>query len=166
MAARSTLFAFALLLSACSPTPTPPPALPQAEVQEFVKAYVAAFNDGDDARLMGLIQHDAAVSSIASGRLYRGFDSIKSSSSENLSALARVSVSIGATDVTPLSGDSALAVAPMVVTAERFPQDGSGKLVSSEYPGAVTMIVKRTPEGLRLIHEHHSVRALAPATGG
>ena len=164
MTARSTLLTVALLVSAC--TPTPPPSLSQGEVQEFVKAYVAAFNDGDDAKLMGLIQHDAAVSSIASGRLYRGFDAIQTSSSENLSALARVSVSLGAVDVTPLAGDSALAVAPMVVSAERFPQDGSGKLVSSEYPGALTMIVKRTPEGLRLIHEHHSVRAMAPAKGG
>jgi ketosteroid isomerase-like protein len=163
MTARSLLLALALLLAAC--TPTPPPALSQTEVQDFVKAYVAAFNDGDDAKLMGLIQHDAAVSSIASGRLYRGFDSIKTSSSENLSALARVSVSLGAVDVMPIGGDSAVAVAPMTVTAESFPQDAGGKLISTEYPGALTMIVKRTPEGLRLIHEHHSVRALAPAKG-
>ena len=162
MAARSTLVAFALLLSACAPTP--PPALPQAEVQEFVKAYVAAFNAGDDSRLMGLILHDAAVSSIASGRLYRGFDAIKTSSDENISALARVSVSLGAVDVTPLAADSALAVAPMV-TAEGFPPDGGPKLTSTDYPGALTIIVKRTPEGLRLIHEHHSVRAMAPAKG-
>ena len=164
MSARSTLLALALLLPAC--TPAPPAPLSQGEVQGFVKAYVAAFNDGDDARLMGLIQHDAAVSSIASGKLYHGWDAISSSSSENLSALARVSVALGAVDVTPLAPDSALAVAPMVVTAERFPQDGSGKLVSSDYPGALTMIVKRTPEGPRLIHEHHSVHALAPARGG
>jgi len=163
MVARSTLIAFALLLSACAPKP--PPALSQAEVQEFVKTYVAAFNDGDDSKMMGLIQHDATVSSIASGKLYRGFDAIKTSADENISALARVSVSLGAVDVTPLAGDSALAVAPMVVSAERFPQDGSGKLVSSDYPGALSMIVKRTPEGLRLIHEHHSVRAMAPAKG-
>jgi ketosteroid isomerase-like protein len=163
MIARSMLFTLALLVSAC--TPTPPPALSQGEVQDFVKAYVAAFNDGDDSKLMGLFQHDAAVSSIASGRLYRGFDAIKTSSSENLSALARVSVSLGAIDVMPLAGDSAVAVAPMVVSAERFPEGGSGKLVATEYPGALTMIVKRTPEGLRLIHEHHSVRAMAPAKG-
>jgi ketosteroid isomerase-like protein len=163
MSARPILAALALAVSACAPTP--PPALSQAEVQEFVKSYIAAFNDGDDSKLMGLIQHDAAVSSIASGRLYRGFDAIKTSSDENISALARVAVSLGAVDVTPLAGDSALAVAPMVVSAERFPQDGGGKLMSSEYPGALTMIVKRTPDGLRLIHEHHSVRALAPAKG-
>ena len=53
----------------------------------------------------------------------------------------------------------------MVVSAEKFPQDGGGKLIASEYPGALTMIVKRTPDGLRLIHEHHSVRAMAPAKG-
>jgi ketosteroid isomerase-like protein len=163
MSARSMVVALALAVSACAPTP--PPALSQAEVQEFVKAYVAAYNDGDDSKLMGLIQHDAAASSIASGKLYRGFDAIKTSSDENISALARVAVSLGAVDVTTLAGDSALAVAPMVVSAERFPQDGGGKLMSSEYPGALTMIVKRTPDGLRLIHEHHSVRALAPKGG-
>jgi ketosteroid isomerase-like protein len=163
MVARSMPYVFALMLCACAPTP--PPALPQAEVQEFVKAYVAAFNAGDDSRLMGLIQHDAAVSSIASGRLYRGFDAIKTSSDENISALARVSVSLGAVDVTPLGADSALAVAPMVVTAEGFPPDGGPKLTSTDYPGALTMIVKRTPDGLRLIHEHHSVRPPAPVRG-
>jgi ketosteroid isomerase-like protein len=162
MIARSTPFAFALLLCACTPTP---PALPQAEVQDFFKAYVAAFNAGDDSRLMGLVQHDAAASSIASGRLYRGWDAINTSSSENVSALARVSVSLGAVDVTALGTDLALAVAPMVVTAEGFPSDGGPKLTSTDYPGALTMIVKRTPEGLRLIHEHHSVRALATAKG-
>ncbi|MFL6566482.1 MAG: YybH family protein, partial [Burkholderiales bacterium] len=125
MIARSTPFAFALLLCACTPTP---PALPQAEVQEFVKAYVAAFNAGDDSRLMGLVQHDAAASSIASGRLYRGWDAINTSSSENISAFARVSVSLGAVEVTALGADLALAVAPMVVTAEGFPPDGGPKL--------------------------------------
>src|SRR6185369_17627836 len=92
MSARPMLVALALAVSACAPTP--PPALSQAEVQEFAKSVVAAFNDGDDSKLMGLIQHDAAVSSIASGKLYRGFDAIKTSSSEDISALARVSVSL------------------------------------------------------------------------
>jgi ketosteroid isomerase-like protein len=169
MLARSMFFAFALLLSACNPTPappaTPPATLSTAEVQDFVKAYVAAYNEGDDAKLMGLILRDAAASSVASGRLYRGWDAINTSSSENISALASISVSVDAVEVTPLGADSALAVAPMVVKTESFPQDGSGKLIPNDYPGAVTMIVKRTPQGLRLIHEHHSVRALAPAKG-
>jgi ketosteroid isomerase-like protein len=163
MVARLTLPSLALVLSACSPNP--PPAPTQAQVQDFVKEYVAAFNEGDDARLMGLVQHDAAVSSIASGRLYRGWDAISASSGENLLAIARIAVALGPVDVTPLGPDSALAVAPMTVTAERFPQDGGGKLISTDYPGALTMIVKRTPEGLRLIHEHHSVQLQGPAKG-
>ena len=163
MIARSMLFAVALSLSSCAPTPAP--ALSQGEVQDFVKAYVAAFNAGDDSKLMGLIQHDAAVSSIASGKLYRGWDAINTASSENISAFARVSVSLGAVEVTPLGADLALAVAPMVVNAEGFPADGGPKLTSTDYPGALTMIVKRTPDGLRLIHEHHSVRTMATAKG-
>ena len=38
MSARPMLVALALAVSACAPTP--PPALSQAEVQEFVKSYV------------------------------------------------------------------------------------------------------------------------------
>ena len=163
MVARLMLLSLALAISACSPTP--PPAPTQAQVQDFVKQYVAAFNEGDDSKLMGLVQHDAAVSSVASGRLYRGWDAIHTSSGESLTALARITVALGPIDVTPLGPDSALAVAAMTVTAEGFPPDGGSKLISIEYPGALTMIVKRTPEGLRLIHEHHSVRVAAPAKG-
>jgi|SRR5262245_31645191 len=163
MMARPMLLSLALALSAC--TPTPPPAPSQAEVQSFVKQYVAAYNDGDDSKLMGLIQHDAAVSSIASGRLYRGWDAIRTGSSESLTAVARITVALGAVEVTALAPDTALAVGSMVVTAEGFPPDGGPKLTSTDYPGALTMIVKRTPDGLRLIHEHHSVRLAAPAKG-
>lgn len=163
MAARLMLVTLAFALSACSPTP--PAAPTQAQVQDFVKQYVAAFNEGDDSKLMALIQHDAAVSSIASGRLYRGWDAIRSSSGESLTAVARITVALGAVDVMPLGPDSALAVGAMTVTAEGFPPDGGSKLTSTEYPGALTMIVKRTPEGLRLLHEHHSVRVAGPAKG-
>jgi len=156
MSVRSMLFAAALMLSACTPTPPPPPA--QADVEKFVQDYVAAFNAGDDAKLMGLIQHDAGVSSIASGKLYRGWDAIRVASNESLTAVADVRVALKGIDVTPLGPDSALAVASMVVTADRFPPAGAGKLISEDFPGALTMIVKRTPDGLRLIHEHHSVR--------
>ena len=154
-AARSVL-ASVVMLVACAPTT--PPAPTQTQVQDFLQDYVAAFNAGDDSKLMGLINRDSAVSSIASGRLYRGWDAIRVSSSENLAAVADVRVAIGAVEVTAIGADTALAVAPMVVTAERFPLQGGGKLTSEDLPGALTMIVKRTPEGLRLIHEHHSVR--------
>jgi hypothetical protein len=156
MFARSALLGSAVMLVACAPTP--PPAPTQAQVQDFVRDYVAAFNAGDDSKLMGLISHDGAVSSIASGRLYRGWDAIRVSSDENLTAIAATRVAIGAVDVTPLGADSALAVAPMVVSADRFPLKAGSKLTTDDFPGALTMIVKRTPEGLRLIHEHHSVR--------
>jgi hypothetical protein len=34
----------------------------------------------------------------------------------------------------------------------------TGPTQMPEKPGALTIIVKRTPEGLRLIHEHYSLR--------
>jgi hypothetical protein len=71
---------------------------------------------------MGLINHDNAVSSIASDRLYRGWDAIRVGSSENLAAVADIRVAVGAVEVTALGADTALAVAPMVVTADRSGQ--------------------------------------------
>jgi len=157
MTARSLLLALALLVSACAPTL--PPALTQKEVQDFVQQYVAAYNAGDDSKLLGMIQRDPGVSSVASGRLYRGWDAIRTASEETLSAVARIVVKVGAIEVTPLGTDSALAVAPIVVAVERFSMPVSNTLTSVDFPGALSLIVKRTPEGLRIVHEHHSVRA-------
>ena len=33
-----------------------------------------------------------------------------------------------------------------------------GDMVLDSLPGAFTIVVKRTPEGLRLVHEHYSIR--------
>jgi hypothetical protein len=50
MIAKSTLsaLAFAVMLVAC--TPSPPPAPTQAQIQDFIRDYVAAFNAGVDRR--------------------------------------------------------------------------------------------------------------------
>src|SRR5262249_27973263 len=157
MIRRSTPFVLALLVSACSPTP--PPALSPKEVQDFVAQYAAAYNAGDDSKQLGMILRDPGVSSVISGRLYRGYDAIRAASDENLSAVARIVVKVGAVDVTPLGTDAALAVAPMVLAVERFSVPVSNSLTSTDFPGALTILVKRTPEGLRIVHEHYSVRA-------
>jgi hypothetical protein len=54
-----------------------------------------------------------------------------------------------------LAPDAALAVATMNLAGQH---QISGVPVMN-LPGAFTMVVRRTPEGLRLIHEHYSVRA-------
>ena len=58
----------------------------------------------------------------------------------------------GTVEVTALGTDFALAVAPMYITP-------LGSIRTVDVAGRVTIVVKRTPEGIRLIHEHFSVGA-------
>ena len=71
------------------------------------------------------------------------FDAIRSATQAATASGARLQVSVESIDVTLLALDTALAVAQIKVNGG---------------PGAATIIVKRTAEGLRLVHEHYSLR--------
>lgn len=139
-----------LLLFGCAP-PSPPP-LTVAEVQDFVRQYVAAANAGDASKLMELISREPSVSSVGYGKIERGWDAIRASTDANVAEATRVRITLGTVEVTGLGTDFALAVAPMYITPLQ-----SRRAV--DVPGGLTILVKRTPEGLRLIHQHYSVRA-------
>jgi hypothetical protein len=62
---------------------------------------------------------------------------------------------LGAIEVTPLAPDAAVAVG--TVDVQGIYQVGN--MVVDNLPGAFTIVVKQTPEGLRLVHEHYSIRA-------
>ena len=150
MKARSFLYVLALVASGCTPTPQSP-----AEVQEFVRQFVAAENAGDASKVMGMVQKDQSASAIEYGKIYRGWDAMRTATDEGIAAAARVKVTVGSIDVISLGPDAALAVASMNLWG--LQQIGRNFVV--DVPGALTIIVKRTPEGLRLIHGHYSVRA-------
>ena len=146
---KAMTFAVLTVLVACAPTPPAP--LSQSEVQEFVRQYVAAGNTGDASKLMELVDRDPAVSSVGQGEVVRGWEAIRKSVDESIAQSSRLRITVGTVDVIPLGTDSALAVAPMFVTLlqeKRRP----------DIPGSLTIVVKRTPAGLRLIHEHSSLR--------
>ena len=145
------ILALALTTSACAPAV---PRLGQGEVEEFVRQYVAATNAADAQKLMAMVHRDPTVSSIGYGRIYRGWDAIRAATDENIAAAARIKLVIGTIDVTPLGPDAALAVSPMTLSGVYK----IGPTTMTEKPGALTLVVKRTPEGLRLIHEHYSLR--------
>lgn len=155
MTGRSLVCVLALFVSGCAPTPPPP--LTQAEVQDFVRQYVAATNAGDASKLMELVLRDETVSSIGYGKIYRGWDAIRAATDESIAATARVKFTVGTVDVTALGTDAALAVAPGTVSILTPVQVGR-TVTMVDVLGAMTIIVRRTPEGLRLIHEHYSVR--------
>lgn len=151
MTTRPMICLLALVISACAPTPPSP--LGQAEVQEFVRQYMAATNAWDASKIMELINKDQTVSTITDGNIYRGWDAIRNITDESIAANPQEKITVGTIDVIALSSDSALVVASMSTSSLQV-----GSTAMDDVPGALTIIVKRTPAGLRLIHEHYSFR--------
>src|SRR6266850_969279 len=150
MTLRPMLCAVALFLPACSPKP--PPQLTQAEVHEFVRQYFVAANSEDSSKLMALVSREPTVSSIAHGWIFQGWETIRNANEESAASTKNAKVSIGTVDVVPIGPDTALAVARMKISQVQI-----GRSFAIDAPGAVTIIVRRTPDGIRLIHEHYSL---------
>ena len=153
MTARFLACVLALALSACETSSSPE--LSEAEVQDFVRQYVAAGNAADTAKVMGFIHQDEAVTSIGLGTIHRGWKAIRTATDDAYAQNVRVKVTIEKMDVMRVATDTALAVAPMSVSTNQPVETAKGS--TSSAPGAMTILVKRTPDGLRVIHEHYSL---------
>lgn len=145
------LFSCALLfaVSACSPQQ---PSLTSAQVEQFVRDYVAATNSADGSKIMSMVLRDSP-SSIAGGKIDRGWDAIRVSTDASLEK-RKGKIVLDTFEVTPLSADAAVAVGTLNVQGVRQ----VGNLIVDNLPGAFTMVVKRTPNGVQLVHEHYSIR--------
>jgi len=154
---KKLIFALILLFTGCGPIA--PPSLTEAEVQEFVRQYVVAQNEGDASKAMELTSRETNVSSVVEGKIDRGWEAIRESTDKNIASSSRFRLVAGTVIVTVLSSDTALAVAPMV----RTPISGSAIF---DVSGAFTMIIRRSPEGLRLVHEHYSMSPPTPVLFG
>lgn len=150
MTTRMAIGLSALALCACTPTP-----LTEAEVQAFVKDYIAATNAGDASRLMSVVSKENGVSSISRGQIDRGWEAIRISTDKNVASSNRAKITLGTIDVTPLGSDSSLAVASIHISQPTLFQAG-GMVLMSDTKGAATIVVKRTAERVHLVHEHYS----------
>jgi ketosteroid isomerase-like protein len=150
MNARPAAFIALLALYACNAAPPP---LSAGEVEQFVRDYVAVSNVGDPTKAMSMVMHDASASSISAGKMDRGWDAIRVSAEGNVER-RRQKIELLTTEVTALSGDAAIAVGTLSLRGTYH----IGNVVLDTLPGAFTIVVKRTPEGLRLVHEHYSIR--------
>jgi ketosteroid isomerase-like protein len=151
MNTRLALCCLALSLCACNAAQPP---LTSAEVQQFVRDYAAATNSANAPKIMSMVVHDATASSISGGKIDRGWDAIRVSTDAGLEQ-RKGKIELGAVDVTPLSSEAAVATGTLNVRGIHH----VGNMIVDSLPGAFTVVVKRTPEGLRLVHEHYSIRA-------
>ena len=138
-----TLCIAALVLPACSPTPPS-----QAEVEKFVRQYIA---ETDVAKSMALVSQEENVSAIAYGQIYQGWRTIRSVAEKSATG---ITLKVGTMDVTPIGPDTALAIAPI-----QLPPFQVGNKINPG-SGAMTIVVKRTADGLRVIHEHYSIQPI------
>jgi ketosteroid isomerase-like protein len=130
------------------------PSLNAADVQQFVRDYVAANNSADSTKVMAMVLRAGAASSISGGEINRGWEAMGTSTAASVER-RRGKLVLGAIEVTPLAPDAAVAVG--TVDVQGIYQVGN--MVVDNLPGAFTIVVKQTPEGLRLVHEHYSIRA-------
>ncbi|HET9763252.1 MAG TPA: nuclear transport factor 2 family protein [Casimicrobiaceae bacterium] len=149
---KARLAASIALLVLCACNAAPPP-LSAADVQQFVRDYVAANNAGDPTKVMSMVLHDASASSISGGKIDRGWEAIQVSAAGNVERRQQ-KIELQSIEVTPLSADTAVAVGTLNLRGTYH----IGNMVLDTLPGALTIVVKRTPEGLRLVHEHYSIR--------
>src|SRR5437762_12592812 len=150
MRAQLAFSCVALALTACNPAA---PALTSAEVQQFVRDYAAATNTADTSRIMSMVLHEDAASSIAGGKMERGWEAMRVSTGV-IREKKRGEIVVETIDVAPLSPDAAVAVGTLNIRGIRH----IGDMVVNNLPVAFSIVVKRTPEGLRLVQEHYSVR--------
>lgn len=151
---RAHCLLLCLALAACGAKPPPP--IGEAQVQDFVRAYVKASNADDPSAAMALMEESPTVTSVSHGTVKRGWDAIRFANAPGMADAKRFRLVLRSVDITLLAPDTALAVASVSVSGTLQ----MGSVQASNVPGALTLVVRRTPAGLRLIHEHYSVRAL------
>jgi len=154
---RIAAASLALLLCACSPKPEQAPPIPHSDVNAFVTLYIARTNAGATAQAMTMIEKSKDVTSITGARIAHGWDAIREAADRNARQANPGKVALGSMEVFTLGPDTALASGPIRIGGGPFK---IGDRTVDELGGAYTIVVKRTPDGLRIIHEHFSIRAL------
>lgn len=146
-----------LLLCACAPKPEQTPPIPHKDVNAFVTLYIARTNAGATDQAMTMIEKSKDVTSITGAKITHGWDAIKQATERSARQPLPGKVALGEMEVFTLGPDTALASGAMRIGGGAFQL---GNRTVNELGGAYTIIVKKTPDGLRVIHEHFSVRAL------
>ena len=123
--------------------------LDTAEVQRFVRQYVAAINRADAPAIMEMYAHVPEVTSADNTDVTRGWDAIRrdaASLSRN-----RYRLELSRVDVVALGPDCALVVAEAVNTFGT-PQ---GAL---RVRGVLTLVLQKTANDWKVIHDHSSAQ--------
>ena len=119
------------------------------EVLAFIRAYIDAFNRADMNAFVDAYAQRSDLIRIKNGEVTRGWEAIRNEANHTKGADR---VSAGVVEVVSLSATMALAVVPFAATVNT--QQGVVQL-----RGAMSLVVQKTPDGWRIIHDHTSSSA-------
>ena len=145
---RNRIFSLATALSAVGVATAAAQQQPDtAEVQKFVRQYVAAINRADAPAIMEMYARVPEVTSADNTDITRGWDAIR----RDAASLAkdRFRMELGRVDVVPLGPGYALVVAEATYTFGT-PQG------SLRVRGVLTLVLQKTGNDWKVIHDHSS----------
>ncbi|MBZ5590208.1 MAG: nuclear transport factor 2 family protein [Acidobacteriia bacterium] len=121
------------------------------EIRAFEARYLKTVDDGDVNAQLELVSRDPGVYSILDGKIWRGWEAIKSQAEAYVPISKLVKNTVDGLEIAPLADDLALVVA-QVHSKKVNPADAS----LPEMAGVMTHVLRREAGGWRMLHEHFS----------
>jgi len=126
-----------------------PASIQRQEIQAFVRSYVDAVNRSDLTSYVDMYARTPELITISSGEITRGWEAIRNEANQMMGTEGAYRISPGIVEVMSLGPTRALALLPFVATVNT--DRGTIQL-----RGAMSLIVEKTPEGWKIIHDHTS----------
>jgi uncharacterized protein (TIGR02246 family) len=122
------------------------------EVLAFVRGYVDAVNRADMTAYVDMYAQRRDLIVVNDGQVTRGWEAVRDEANQMMGAEGSYRISAGVVDVVILSADMAIAVLPFAASVNTT----QGPM---QLRGAMTLILQKTAEGWRIIHDHTSTAA-------
>jgi beta-aspartyl-peptidase (threonine type) len=139
-------------VSAQAPTAPASSTTQRQQVQEFVRAYADAANRSDVTAYMEMYTQKPELIAINDGEITRGWNSLRDEANRTLGLEGSFRISVGSIDVIGLGPSRAIAAFPYVITV-------STTAGPRQLRGAMTLVLEKSPQGWKIIHDHTSTAA-------
>lgn len=117
-----------------------------AEIRAVMSAQVTAWNRGDIDGFMNGYARSNATEFVAGDKLTRGWQTVRDRYKKKYDSREKMgTLTFSELKITQLSGDAALAIGRWKLTRQR-----------DKPHGRFTLLVRRTPAGWRIVHDHTS----------
>jgi uncharacterized protein (TIGR02246 family) len=124
---------------------------PRAEVEAFVRQYVAAMNRADAVAVAGMFARTPEVSTVTMGKIVRGFEGVRAVADDLAGSEGTQRTSLESMDVMILGTAHALVVVPVTWSLGERP-------AAADFHGVLTLVLGWSGGRWTILHEHGSMR--------